>query len=389
MADRYAARYTFAMSTSFDVIVAGVGAMGSLTVCELASRGQRVLGLDKFAPPHVMGSSHGHSRIIREAYFEDPRYVPLVQHAYKKWAELEATTDRILFRRTGGLMLGPPDGMLVRGALRSAELHALPYELLNASQVRARFPAFHPSDDMVGVVEPNAGILSPERCIETAIQLARARGAELRTNEPLVRYAMDGETVVVTTARGSYRARSLVLSVGAWMNDLVPEMHLPLRVQRQVQYWFRPTRAPAQFTPDHFPIFISEYAPDMTWYGFPDVGDGLKLALHHFGAYGHPDTIDRTVGTNESDAIREVMRRYIPDADGPPTQSAACMYTITPDEHFVIGGHPSHPAVIVASPCSGHGFKFASAIGEVLADLAMERQPAFDLALFSPTRFAV
>lgn len=375
------------MSTEYDVIVAGVGAMGSQTVCELAMRGQRVLGLDRFAPPHTMGSSHGHSRIIREAYFEDPRYVPLVQRAYAKWSALESATGTTLFRRTGGLMLGTPDGVVVRGARLSAELHHLPHEVLSASQVRARFPAFHPRDDMVGVVEPRAGMLAPEACIDAAVRVARAHGAQVHDHEPLIGYDVQGGTVVVTTAQATYRARSLVLSVGAWMSDVVSEMGLPLVVQRQVQYWFRDLHRPAQFTPAHFPIFIAEHAPNRHWYGFPDVGEGLKVALHHYGELTHPDSIDRTVGPHESDAMRDVLREFLPDVHGAPSQSAVCMYTTTPDEDFVIGRHPAHPAVIVASPCSGHGFKFASALGEVLADLAMDRSPEFDLALFSPARF--
>ncbi len=379
------------MSSTYDVVIAGLGAMGSLTLYELASRGQRVVGLDKFAPPHGMGSSHGRSRIIREAYFEDPRYVPLVQRAYARWAALETASGDTLFRQTGGLMLGSPDGALVRGALLSAQLHHLPHEVLSAREVQTRFPAFHPSPEMVGVVEPNAGILSPERCIESALRVARARGAEVRINEPLVRYEVQGDTIVVTTPTDTLRTRSLILAVGAWMTDLTSEVDLPLVVQRQVQFWFQPPLpidgSASPFAPERMPIFIAEYAPGRAWYGFPDVGEGLKVAMHHFGAYVHPDSIDRAVAPEEADAMREILRRFMPAADSPATSAAACMYTVTPDEHFVIDRHPSHPAVILASPCSGHGFKFASAIGELLADLAMDRAPTFDWSLFSLSRF--
>ena len=377
------------MTDNFDVIVAGLGAMGSLTVQELARRGQRVVGIDRFAPPHTMGSSHGRSRIIREAYFEDPRYVPLVQRAYAKWSELEAASGQTLFRQTGGLMLGPPDGTLVRGALLSAQLHHLAHDALTSNDVRRRFPAFHPTDDMVGVWEPRAGILNPEACIAAALQLAAAHGAEIRTNEPLLRYDVNGDTVEVTTTHGTLRARSLILSVGAWTGDVVSELGLPLVVQRNVQFWIAPARNAEQFTPAHFPIFISEFSPGHAWYGFPDVGDGLKVALHHHGPEVHPDSVPRDVTPADADAMLEVIRRFMPDANGTITNAAACLYTNTPDEHFVIGRHPAHPAVIVASPCSGHGFKFASAIGEILADLAMDRAPAFDLSLFAVDRFAL
>ena len=375
------------MTTTYDVIVAGLGAMGSQTVCELARRGHRVLGIDRFAPPHDRGSSHGHSRIIREAYFEDPRYVPLVQRAYQRWAALEAESGATLFRQTGGLMLGPPDGMLVKGALLSATLHALPYDLLSADAVARRFPAFHPDADMVGVWEPRAGMLAPEACIAAALQVATARGAELHTGETVTGVDEVPGGVEVTTTHGRYHAASLVLSVGAWTADLVADLALPLVVQRNVQHWFSPRRGAAQFASGAFPIFINEYAPGKAWYGFPDVGDGLKVALHHHGPAVHPDQVDRVVAPDEVETIRAIMRRYLPDADGSATGSAVCLYTNTPDEHFVLGRHPDHPAVIVASPCSGHGFKFASAIGELLADLATDRTPDFDIALFAPGRF--
>ncbi|MBL0170321.1 MAG: N-methyl-L-tryptophan oxidase [Gemmatimonadaceae bacterium] len=375
------------MTTSYDVIVAGLGAMGSLTLHQLARRGHRVLGLDRFDPPHAMGSSHGQSRIIREAYFEDPRYVPLVQRAYACWAELEAERGATIFRQTGGLMLGPPDGTLVRGARLSAELHRLPHELLDAKEVARRFPAFRPDPEMVGVWEPRAGVLLPEIAIESALTVARRNGAEVHTGESLVGWsAIAGGVEVVTTA-GRYTAASLVLSVGAWTRQLVEELALPLVVQRNVLLWFAPVRTPERFTPDAFPIFISEHDPGQMWYGFPDLGDGVKVARHHFGGATHPDSIDRDVSMDEVEGVRAIIRRHIPDADGMLRQTAVCMYTNAPDEHFVIGRHPGHPAVIVASPCSGHGFKFASAIGELLADLATDREPSFDLSLFALDRF--
>lgn len=375
------------MSDAYDVIVAGLGAMGSLALHELARRGHRVLGFDRFTPPHAMGSSHGHSRIIREAYFEDPRYVPLVKRAYECWAELEASTGTTLFRKTGGLMLGPPEGMLVRGARLSAELHGLPHELLDAREVARRFPAFHPEPDMIGVWEPRAGILSPEACIDVALGAAREHGAVVHAGESLVAWDASPFGVEVITTMGRYRASSLILAIGAWTRDMLPELALPLVVQRNVQFWFSPVRGAEQFTPEVFPIFIGEYAPNQAWYGFPDTGDGLKIALHHFGELAQPDTIRREVGDDEVAPVREIMARSMPDANGPLLASAVCMYTNAPDGHFLVGRHPMHPAVVVASPCSGHGFKFASALGEVLADLSTERPPALDVSLFALDRF--
>jgi len=376
------------MTTPFDVIVAGLGAMGSLTLYQLAQRGHRVLGFDRFSPPHAMGSSHGHSRIIREAYFEDPRYVPLVKRAYDCWDTLERQSGVTLFRQTGGLMLGPPDGMLVRGAQLSAELHQLPHELLTAREVQQRFPAFRPDANMVGVFEPRAGILSPELAIGAALHMAKSFGAEVQTGETLLGWRDVEGGVEVTTTGGRYRAASLVITVGAWTTDVAQELALPLTVQRNVQYWFSPLRSPEHFTSDVLPVFISEYDTGHSWYGFPDVGDGLKLALHHYGDTVHPDTMRREVGEHEVDFVREILSRYMPDANGPLLNSAVCLYTNAPDEHFLMGRHPQSDHVVVASPCSGHGFKFASAIGEILADLSTDRDPGFDISLFSLTRFS-
>lgn len=375
------------MKDAYDVIVAGLGAMGSLTLHQLARRGHRVLGFDRFAPPHAMGSSHGRSRIIREAYFEDPRYVPLVQRAYDCWAELEAASGTTLFRQTGGLMLGPPDGMLVRGARRSAEQHGLPHEVLDAAEVARRFPAFHPDEGMVGVWEPRAGILSPEACIGAALNVAKAHGATVLDDASLVAWDATPFGVEVITTAGRFHASSLVVAAGAWTRALLPELRLPLEVQRNVQLWFSPLRAPEQFAPDAFPVFISEYAPGKAWYGFPDTGEGVKVALHHVGEVVDPDAIRREVSDDDVAPVRAIMARSLPDANGALLGSAVCMYTNAPDEHFLIGRHPAHPAVIVASPCSGHGFKFASAIGELLADLATDRPPAFDVSLFALDRF--
>lgn len=368
--------------------------MGSLTACTLTRGGHRVLGFDRFAPPHAMGSSHGHSRIIREAYFEDPRYVPLVQRAYSRWDALEAESGATLFRQTGGLMLGPPDGALVRGARLSAELHSLPHEILTPDVVRTRFPAFRPDSDMIGVFEPRAGILSPEACIGAALKVARARGATIHDNETLVAFDEHAGGVTVTTNLATYECRSLVISVGAWTRDLLTDLSLPLVVQRNVQFWFKPVRHEEHFTAAQLPIFICECAtapgrPNAAWYGFPDVGDGLKLALHHHGQHVDPQTVERIVAAGEEDDVREILAQYMPDANGPLVGAAVCMYTNAPDEHFILGRHPNHASVVIASPCSGHGFKFASIIGEILADLALGKEPEFDIALFNPGRFGL
>ena len=369
-----------------DVIVVGLGAMGSAAAHHLARRGARVLGLDRFAPPHALGSSHGRSRIIREAYFEDPLYVPLVRRAYELWAALERESGRPLLVRTGGLMIGPPDGVVVAGALRSAREHGLPHEELDASDVHRRVPGFRPTADMAGVWEPRAGYLVPEAVIAAHLALAARDGAELHTDEPAVEWRATADGVEVTTGRGAYAADRLVLAAGAWMPRLLGALGVPLAVERTVLHWFRPRHPTTLFDVARFPIFLCEYTPGLAWYGFPDVGDGVKVALHHHGEPADPDTLRRDVAPEEVAYVRALLRTFMPAADGALVESAVCMYTNTPDEHFVVDRHPAHPQVVIASACSGHGFKFASAIGEQLAALALDAEPTFDLAPFRLAR---
>jgi sarcosine oxidase len=370
----------------FDTIVAGLGAVGSAAAFRLASRGNRVLGLDRFSPPHALGSSHGKTRIIREAYFEDPLYVPLVQRSYECWAEVEALAGRPLYTRTGGLMIGPPEGAVVGGARSSALAHGLPFEELTAAELRRRVPAFHPDDGTVAIWEPRAGILAPEAAIEAHLALARRSGAELRFDEPMLAWAGTGDQIEVTTTRGVVRASRLVIAAGAWARDLLSDLALPLVVERNVVYWFDPAQPTRSFDPARFPIFIHEFAQGRAWYGFPDVGDGVKVALHHQGEATHPDSVRRTVAADEIAFVRSLLARYVPQANGALRETTVCMYTNTPDEHFIIDRHPVHSGVIIASPCSGHGFKFSSAIGEVIADLVTGRGSRFDLRPFGLSR---
>lgn len=393
-------------SPTFDVVVAGLGAAGSAAAYHLARRGARVLGIDRFAPPHAMGSSHGRSRIIREAYFEHPLYVPLVRRAYAGWEELEATSGRRIYLRTGGLMLGPADGEVVGGARRSAIEHGLPYEELTAEEVRHRFPAWRLPEDTVGIFEPRAGMLDPEAAIEAHLELARRHGAELRFDEPLVAWRAAGDGVEVATSRATYRAARLVLAVGAWTPHLLAPLDLPLVVERNVVAWFDttgPTGAPPAlgshpaagdaslpasghtadlFAPERFPVFIHEFRPGIAWYGFPDTGDGVKAGIHHGGEATDPETVRREATEQDVARIRALLRAHLPGADRPLREAAVCLYTNAPDDHFVLDRHPDHPAVIVASPCSGHGFKFAPAIGEVAAELALDGDTRFDLTPF-------
>lgn len=372
---------------TWDVIVAGLGAAGSTTLHSLAQRGVRVLGLDQFAPPHSLGSSHGRSRIIREAYFEDARYVPLVHDAYRRWRDLEVRSGESLLQQTGGLMLGRADSALVRGARHSAELHTLAHEVLDAGALAQRAPEFCLDDDTIGVFEPRAGVLHPERAIAAMLSEATRADATVHVNEALLEWRAGKESVHVVTTRGTHTTHRLVLALGAWATSQLQGAHIPLAIERNVLYWFEPARNTDAFDPARFPVFLFEVRPDLVWYGFPDLGDGVKIAQHGGGERTSVETIRRDVSDGEIATTRDLLQRYLPSANGLLRDVTTCMYTNTPDGHFVIDHHPAHTNVIVASPCSGHGFKFAPVIGQLVADLAMDTPGDFDVAWFSATRF--
>ena len=374
----------------YDVIVAGLGAMGSASACHLAARGRRVLGLDRHVPPHPLGSTHGDSRIIREMYFEHPLYVPLVQRAYELWRALERDTGTPLMTLNGGLMIGPPGGMLVEGTLRSATEHGLPYELLQPREVAARFPAYDLEDGLVAVHDPRAGFLRPEACVRAYLSLAARAGAELRFGEPVLAWEPDGGGVRVRTPHGSYAADQLLLTAGAWTPELLHGVDLPLAVERQVVFWFDPPSGDGRYEPERCPIYAWEHTPGYIGYGFPRLERGVKAALMHQGEIStDPEQVRRTVDDEEVDPLRAALRQMLPGvAAAPVTGSSVCLFTNTPDTDFAIGFHPEHPQVLISSPCSGHGFKFASAVGELHAGLLTEGSTGFDITPFRLDRFS-
>jgi sarcosine oxidase len=373
--------------SSYDAVIVGLGAMGSAAAYHMAARGMRVLALDRYRPPHDLGSSHGETRLIREAYFEDPFYVPIVQRAYDLWMQLESEAGRPLMRLTGGLMIGPPDDALVTGAARSAEVHALPHERLSAGEVRRRYPGLEPEDHTVAIWEPRTGMLFPEACIAAHLRGAAARGATLRYGETVTAWRADGDGVAVETTAGRYRAGQVVLAGGAWMPALLEGSGVPLRVSRQTLHWFEPVAEPERFDPDRFPAWIYEHAPGIFTYGFPRLNGTVKAAMHVPGVTADPDAIVRDVEPGETAALVGALRQYVPDVAGRQVRGAVCMYTNTPDMHFVIDRHPQHEQALIVSACSGHGFKFASALGETIADIVQARAPRFDLAPFRLSRF--
>ncbi len=374
---------------SYDVIVVGVGAHGSATVHELAARGQRVLGLERADVPTTSGSSGGVNRIIRLAYNEDPRYVPLLLRAYERWRALEQRWGRQLLVITGGLDIGPPGSDVPEGAIEACRVHGLPHEVLDGRETRARYPGLAIPDHHVAVFQPDAGFVMSEEAIAAHATLALADGAEIHGHEAVIDWEPEGDGVVVRTERAEYRAGRLVLTAGAWMRRLAAPLRELAIPERQVLVWLA-ARRPELFRVGALPVFILEEESGTEWYVFPEYGiPGVKIGLYHHRAQAvDPDATDwRVLEPEDERVLRDGVARFMPEANGPLLSWRACMFTNTPDEHFVLDRYPGVPQVILASPCSGHGYKFASVMGEVLADMAMDREPAFDLSMFRLDRF--
>ncbi|HXB93589.1 MAG TPA: N-methyl-L-tryptophan oxidase [Puia sp.] len=385
------------MGQSFDVLVIGLGAHGSAALYHLSKTGKKVAGIDRFTPPHVHGSSHGGSRIIRQAYHEGSFYVPLVRAAYPLWEALQRESDKTLLIKTGGLLLGTEDSATLKGARTSAQTFGIEYEDLDAAQIRRRFPAFRAADDTIGVSEKEAGILFPETCIQSWLAGAAANNAELHYNERVTAILPRNNEVEVTTDRARYTAGKVIVSAGAWLSTLLPELDLPLTVERQVMCWFDDRGGQTSFLPANMPVYLWEYDPGRLIYGIPQLEDGIKIAFHHAGRQIQPDDLHhdvteggisaiREVTEAEISAARDIARRYL-TMDPIFRSSSVCMYTNTPDEHFLLDTHPHCNDILIASPCSGHGFKFSSVIGKILSDLATDQPVAFDLTPFAFARF--
>ena len=373
----------------YDVIVAGLGGMGSSAAYHLAGRGKRVLGLERHTPVHDKGSSHGESRIIRQAYFEDPAYVPLLLRSYELWERLEEETGEDLMTLCGGLMIGPPEGILVSGSVASADEYGLPYEILDSPELKRRYPIFEPGPKTIALFEENAGFVRPEAGVKAHLDRAASLGAELRFEERITSWRAMSSGVFVETERGSYEAERLVVSAGAWAGELLADLGLPLEVTRQILFWFKPQGGTEAYAPERVPIWIYEPDDGNMFYGFPAV-DGEECVKTAFfradGKPADPETIDREVHAEEVEFIRDYLTRYVPTMNGDIIAAKTCMYTNTPDEHFVICTHPEHPQVAIAAGFSGHGYKFCSVVGEILADLAIGGDTSHPIDLFSPER---
>lgn len=354
----------------YDAIVAGLGAAGAAAAWQLAARGLRVLGLDRYRPPHDRGSSHGRSRIIRQAYFEGALYVPWLLDAYERWRRLERAGGQELLTITGGLMMGPPEGAILAGSLASARAHGLDHELLDGADLRRRWgTAFALAEGEAALYEPQAGVLRPEAAIEAMLGLAAQAGADLAFEQPLLGWEVTAAGGVrVSTAAGAYEADRLVLAAGPWMAALLPPDAVALKVERAVAAWFRPGPA-AQGTP----IWIRQLPDGRELYGLPELaaGEGIKAAFHNGHQPADPEGVDAPPRPEEEAAIAQALAQHCPGLAGAPLQAQTCRYTRTPDGHFRIGRLPGSPQVIAVSACSGHGFKFAPSLGAAAADLAM------------------
>lgn len=372
------------MSKHFDVAIIGAGAMGSAAAYHLSKTGKKILVLDQFEPPHTLGSSHGQSRIIREAYFESPLYVPLVQQAYALWHELEQASGKSLFVKTGGLMLGDKDSKVFSGAEQSAIKWNVWYEVIDSKEINKRFPAFRPAENTVALYEKNAGLLFPEACIAAHLALAAGGNTEFRFNKKVIDLSsMIDDTISIITTKENYTANKVIVSSGAWMDKIFPALQMPLTVTRQPLCWFDfEAGNPAYFSPAHFPIYIWELSKHNVFYGFPALENKLKIAIHHNGIESDPDTVDRDVHKEEIDHLTSIISTHF-DVKVNYSHSSVCMYTNTPSEDFIIDQHPHNKNIIIASPCSGHGFKFSSAIGKLLSEMACEVPLSFDISAFS------
>ncbi len=374
----------------FDAIVIGLGAHGSAAALALARRGLSVVGLEAGERGHGLGSSGGRSRMIRRAYFEDPAYLPLLAASWSAWDALGAAAGEPLVELTGGLYAGPAESVVFRGSVASAREQGLAHDVLDAAEIRRRWPIFAPADDIGGLFDPGAGMIRPERAIEAQLRLAAEAGAVLRFRERATDWRpVPGGGLEVETDAGVHGADHLVIAAGAWTGYFLPDLRLPLEVERMPVFWFEPDVPAEDVAVGRLPMWIMDTGPEGIFYGFPyDPAAGLKVSRHHSGDVVDPDQVDRAEHPADVERVRSFMRRSMPAANGPLREATVCLYTNSPDFNFVIDVHPAAPGVAFASACSGHGFKFAPVIGKVLADLALGTPPSLPIDAFRARRFA-
>jgi sarcosine oxidase len=370
-----------------EVAVVGLGSMGSQALWQVARRGVSVIGIEQFVPGHDRGSGHGESRIIRSCYQEGPQYVPLILAAFQHWRELERETGKQLLTENGALFIGDPDGSYLGDVLRTAEEYDLPHEMLDEGETLRRFPQHRLASGEGAFWDLQAGFLRPEAAVRAAAGRAEQLGARVATADRVEAIEEHGNHVEVRTSTGTLRAEQAIVAAGAWTEKLLPGLRLPLWVERQVMLWFRALR-PEEFAPDRFPVFIRERGGGRTWYGFPSLdGETVKAAIHHDGPEADPDRLDREIHDRDREPVVELVAANLPGLDPKPLRGVACMYTNTPDGHFVLGRPPGLERIVMLGPMAGHGFKFASVAGRIGADLAVDGSTELPIDSFSPTRF--
>lgn len=388
------------MENKFDTIVLGVGAMGSATVYQLAKRGNKVLGIDQFSPPHIFGSSHGDTHITRQAIGEGEQYTPLSLRSYEIWREIEKETGKKLLETNGGLIISSGAKTAINhvenffeNTVAAARKYNIKHEILDATQIRKRFPQFNVQDNESGYYEYDAGFLHPEECVSAQISLAQKYGATIHKNEKVESFSEKDGIVRVRTNLGEYEAKKLIISAGPWFPALIDDEYAKFfKVIRQVLFWFDVKTSIERFEPKNFPIFIWELQGNKQGiYGFPAIdgqGGGVKIASEQYETTTTADTVNREVSEKETKAMYEnFVAPYFHDLGDKCVKAVSCLYTVTPDSHFVIDTHPKYPSIILASPCSGHGFKHSAAIGETLAQLAIDGKSKIDTSSFSIKRF--
>jgi sarcosine oxidase len=373
---------------SYDVAIVGLGGMGSAILAHCAARGASVVGVEQFRPVHDLGASHGKTRMIRKAYFEDPAYVPLVLRAYELWHELERAAGEELLRMTGVLSIGEESSEIIRGTLRAASEHDLAVESLSQREVKARYPTLELLKDEVALFEVDGGVLDPERAVRAHLKVAESKGAEMRFGVAMESWQANDRGFELSLSDGTRIAASkLVLSLGPWVQKTLEALGVPIRVQRNIQAWFAPgTHA---YDAPGFPAFlVNRQGLPAPLYGFPDFGDGIKAAFHGFGDLTEPKDIDRAIDlVRDVQPIARAMEEWMPGAAGTLREAKPCMYTLTPDENFVIDHHPDHANLILCGGFSGHGFKFAPVIGEIAAELALDGGSRHGIEFLSLRRF--
>ncbi len=372
------------MTPQFDVAVIGLGAMGSAALSHLAARGAKVIGIDAYYPAHSLGSSHGDSRLIRLGYFEDPSYVPLLKRAYANWRSLEARLRSEILTITGVLQIGAPDSTIVTGTRASCALHDLTYEELDQAEAKSRFPVFSLDADEVALLDPQGGYIRPETAVMGYLKLAAEDGATLHFGEKITAIEPDDTGVTIASATARYRAKKVIVATGSWIAELVPQLKEHAVPIRQVVAWYQP-RDGFLTQPQRMPAFLRDEGKDDTYFGFPAIGvDGVKIGRHaHFREPIDPNAPNPPVNDADTALLDAFMAKRLPDANGLRVNAITCRYTMLPSEDFLIDLMPGDPRVVVASPCSGHGFKFTCVIGEILADLALDGATPLPIGAFS------